>query len=107
MQETSFLTSISSIWNLWKGVAIQALSNSHRAELTILDFLISCQLYAFLVPMAGFFLAIRIVKQKRLRSIIILSDLLLLFAIGWILIAVFIWMAQFTTVIDEVLTNRS
>ncbi len=102
---SSFVALLSSLYVCWCNLFAAKLiedaqHGGHGGAIAILCDLVVLQWYALAVPI-GFTLAILFRRIKKRKFIILVPDFINFFAIGWIFLAMFVWMAQFTLNIGD------
>ena len=82
------------------------IKSSKHSIIVAMDWLISVQWYAMMFPLGGVFASVLCIRFNRARNLILISDIMFLFSVAWILLGMFIWMAQFTLIMSYMLTGK-
>jgi hypothetical protein len=86
-------------------MALYILERCKGAATGAVVYLIPLLRYCFAIPMTGIFIALLIQKFKSVKYLLFLPDILYGFALIWIFLAMYIWLAQFSWTFDIVTTK--
>jgi 4-amino-4-deoxy-L-arabinose transferase-like glycosyltransferase len=61
---------------------------------SLTEYFVNLQWYAFLIPFAGLLLGLRFYKLQNELGVFLVSVFLVVFALAWVFLAIFVWQNQ-------------